>query len=390
MLVMTCVDVAVRHEKNANTTRNSIFFNEGGARHEIYWEHGGDLIPNEPRVADFALIAVLPYLMNRGSDVRILGNVTRSLMEAAEECIDVWSLWRPDRFRRVRVSATDLVSDRAPAGREGVLAFSGGVDSTFALLANQTGLLGHRSRKVKAGVLIHGFDIPISRPELFAMSCEHARHILADIGVSLSTVRTNWREDCVDWEMSHGFGVAAVLHQYHGTVPCGIFAADDAYGDEEHPWGNSSVTNPLLSGISFPIYTCGGGYTRISKVQEIARSGPVRGHIRVCWENLGSGLNCGICEKCVRTRLMFFLAGHAEIPAFAVPLNPDLLSRIRVTSEVNRNYLLSILNDPRALSLDSEVRRALRRVTRKGKGKGMRTIIGAIARKVRSALSGVR
>src|SRR5437660_8593070 len=125
---MTCVDVAVRHEESANTSTNFIAFNEGGSKHEIYWEHGGDLVPNEPRVADFALIAVLPYCMNRGTDVRVLGNVTRSLVEAAEECVDVWSLWRPDIFRKIRLAASNLATEQVPVGRDAVLAFSGGVD----------------------------------------------------------------------------------------------------------------------------------------------------------------------------------------------------------------------------------------------------------------------
>src|ERR1700752_5015694 len=157
---MTGIDVSVRLDRTRNTTRNSIFFDEGGSKHEIYWEHGGDFVPNEPRVADFALIAVLPYFMNRGTDVRVLGNVTRSLIEAAEECIDVWSLWRPDIFRRIRLAASSLVPDYAPVGRDAVLTFSGGVDSTFALVANKKGLLEYRSRDVRAGVMIHGFDVP--------------------------------------------------------------------------------------------------------------------------------------------------------------------------------------------------------------------------------------
>src|SRR5688500_11748128 len=142
---MTCIDVSVRVDRTANTIRNSIFFDEGGSKHEIYWEHGGDFVPNEPRVADFALIAVLPYFMNRGMDVRVLGNVARSLIEAAEECNDVWSLWRPDLFKKIRIAASNVVADHAPIGRDAVLAFSGGVDSTFALLANKKGLLGYRS-----------------------------------------------------------------------------------------------------------------------------------------------------------------------------------------------------------------------------------------------------
>jgi hypothetical protein len=385
---MTVIDVEVRCGRAGDTMRNSIRFDDNGSMHEIRWEHSGDLVPREPRVADFALIAALPYCMNRGANVRIRGGVTASLIEAAEECVDVWSLWRPDLFKRIRLDASEVVSDRAPVGRDSVLAFSGGVDATFALIANRQGLVGHRSRDVKTGVMIHGFDIPVEQPEVFTLSREHARHILSDAGAALSTVRTNWRNYCVDWEMAHGFGIAAVLHQFHGSASHGIIAADEAYSDEELPWGNSSVTNPLLSGVSFPIHTCGGGYTRAEKIREISGYESVRSHIRVCWETLGSGLNCGICEKCVRTRLMFFVAGCDEIPAFPVHLTADAVSRIQIRSEVQRRYFLDILKHPRANLLDSNIRRALHRVTQQSGSKGFRTLIRSALRRARSAMFG--
>jgi hypothetical protein len=233
--------------------------------------------------------------------------------------------------------------------------------------------------------MIHGFDIPVNRPDLFATSAEHARHILSEAHAGLSTVRTNWRDYCVDWEMAHGFGIAAILHQYHATVACGILSADEAYNEEFFPWGNSSVTNPFLSGISFPIRTCGRGYSRMFKIGEVAKLESARSHVRVCWEKLGSGLNCGVCEKCVATRLFFFVAGYGDIPAFSGQLNADIVARLRPNKAYQRDYLLSVLNDPKASSLDKKVRRALERVTRTAKA---RAVIGTIARKARSALSG--
>ena len=387
---MTCIDVEIRLSRSAGTVTNTVCFTDEGVGHEIYWEHSGDFVPHQPPVMDFALVAMLPYCMHRGLDIRILGSVTRSCIEAAEELIDVWTLWRPDLFRKIRLDATDLAADRAPSGRDAVLAFSGGVDSTFALAANSQRTIGHRSRDVTTGVLIHGFDIPLDQPELFIKSSEHARYILDEMGTALSTVRTNWRKYSVDWEMSHAFGIAAVLHQYHGTTSFGIFAIDDVYGEENFPWGNTSVTNPLLSGISFPIQSCGGGSSRVSKVGEIGRFESVRSHIRVCWANLGSGLNCGICEKCVRTRLEFAVAGWNDIPAFPGVLTAELVSRIRIKKEDQRCFLRAVLNNPGASLLDGKVHRALKRAVNSGNSTGLRGAIGDIVKARWSALRGAR
>jgi hypothetical protein len=387
---MTCIDVEVRLDRSVGAVANTVSFTHDGVGHDIYWEHTGTFLPRQPPVMDFALVAMLPYCMHHGLDIRILGSVTRSLIEAAEELIDVWTLWRPDLFRKIQLDATEVAADHAPAGCDAVLAFSGGVDSTFALAANRQQTIGHRSRDVKAGVMIHGFDIPLDQPELFNESARHARYILSEMGSALSTVRTNWRKYCVAWEMSHAFGIAAVLHQYHGATSFGILAADDVYGEEDFPWGNTSVTNPLLSGLSFPIQACGGGSSRVCKVGEIARFESVRSHIRVCWANLGSGLNCGFCDKCVRTRLEFSVAGLHEIPAFPGRLTADMVSRLRITKEDQRRFLLAILNHPGASLLDGKIHQALKRVVNSGKSTGLRGAIGDIVKTHWSALRGVR
>jgi hypothetical protein len=146
------------------------------------------------------------------------------------------------------------------------------------------------------------------------------------------------------------------------------------------------VTNPLLSGISFPIHTCGGGYTRTAKVETIARHEVVRTHVRVCWEKLGNGLNCGVCEKCVRTRLEFWLAGYREIPAFAGVLTADTVANILIRNKDQRRFLQDILAHPRAAIFDGNVRDALKRVARSDGGGGSRGAIGGLFRKARSAL----
>lgn len=309
----------------------------------IDWRFGLDNRSVAPQRVDYALVAYLPQAMRLGRPVKVLGPVSRTLIESLEECVDAWSLWRPDLFHRISIEPTEIVADQSPSQRDAVITFSGGVDATFALAANKTGLLNHRGLDIQCAVMVHGFDIPLDKPEWFEKVLPHATAILSEFGVPCSTVATNWKKFSVDWEMCFGFGVAAVLHQYCSSYSWGLWAADEPYHQEIFPWGNNSVTNPLMSGLSFPIRACGGGYTRTEKASVIGRWDSVRKHIRVCWERPEVGGNCGQCEKCVRTQLNFLAAGYSSMEAFGTPLTSEQVRAIRCTNEPQRKMLENIL-----------------------------------------------
>ena len=294
---MGYVNVHARSElTSAGVRRNSISFEEPSGMKEIYWQFSGEYLPFAPADMDFALIALLPYVMNKGLNIRVEGTLTRSLIEGVEECMDVWVRWRPDLFRKIQVDGDALAEDFLPQNRDAIMMFSGGVDSTFTLVAHKARLLGNRSLDLKAGVMVHGFDVPLDKPEWFRNAVIHAKAILSEHDVGLTLVETNWRELSVDWEMGFGFGLFAILHQFHGKSSYGVLSTDEPYGEEHFPWGNNSITNPLLSGLSFPVRSCGGGQSRTERVAAIASSPAVRSHIRVCWERPDLDPNCGECE----------------------------------------------------------------------------------------------
>jgi hypothetical protein len=43
---------------------------------------------------------------------------------------------------------------------------------------------------------------------------------------------------------------------------------------------------------------------------EIAQDACVRKYLRVCWEYRNTGINCGVCEKCIRTMLTLDTCGQ--------------------------------------------------------------------------------
>jgi hypothetical protein len=77
------------------------------------------------------------------------------------------------------------------------------------------------------------------------------------------------------------------------------------------PVAHNPVTDPLLSSDQFPIETFGFDHTRLEKCEDIASDQTAMAILRVCHT-----YNCGVCEKCQRTRWGMFSIGVDHPPTF--------------------------------------------------------------------------
>lgn len=260
---------------------------------------------------DFAVIATIFLAMRRGQPLYVEGAVSRSLLANIEEFQEVWSNWMPERYRVVPVSAA-VETDQAPENTEkGVFAFSGGVDATFSLLLHHKRHVGRRTLEPAVAVLAHGLDIPLPNKAAFSAARDQAGKVLESIGTPLATIRTNWRDICYDWEMEHGAGVVACLANFSALGATGVVGGDEGYEWINIPWGSTPITNGLLSSGSFAIRTEAMGHSRAERVAYIAGQSDMAGSLRVCWKNVEGLMNCGVCEKCIRTQINLLAAGVA-------------------------------------------------------------------------------
>lgn len=335
---------------------NTILLN---GRPEAWWKFGPGAEIAPPVTSNFAAVAMLPHAMAQGVDLHIEGQIDSGLLENLEDLVEAWSMWRPDLYRRIEISANHISSQTSDPGKGAALMFSGGVDATFALVAHQMRLLGHRSSKVSYGLLVHGFDIPLERTDWFDAAYFHAKHVLSSFDVKPLTVTTNWRRHGLNWEMVFGFGVAAVLHQMDGSCSKGLWAADEPFDHEVIPWGSNSISNPLMGGSNFPIRAVGMGHSRNDKVAHIAPFSAVREHLRVCWRQPDNGQNCGVCEKCVRTRLNFLCAGFDDLPAFGGKLSVEHIAKIKIQNTPQADMLRQLLESEGGAGLPADIKSAL-------------------------------
>jgi hypothetical protein len=102
-------------------------------------------------------------------------------------------------------------------------------------------------------------------------------------------------------------------------------------------FGSHPELDPLWSSSAVRIIHYGGDRTRRQKTAAIASYAPAQKYLRVCWEHRTPELNCGECEKCVRTQLEFLTAGNLErITTFP---NGSLSERIDRLSRLEKHLL---------------------------------------------------
>jgi hypothetical protein len=250
--------------------------------------------------------------------------VDAELLDRLEHYQEVWQTWRPDLFRhRVRISAEAERSRHLPPIHRAVAAFSAGVDSTFSLLRHKKGLAGRATRNIQSAVMVHGFDVPLESEAGFQNLRRHGEAITSSLGIDLFVIRTNWREIGLDYRMTFGTGLAAVLHQFSGSHDVGLMATEESYENCDLIWGSNFFNDKFFSSSTFGIESDGGAQDRIQRVRLIGSYPGLSGHLRVCWAGPRTGENCGDCPKCVLTMLDFLVAGLGDAWPFPVPLTAE-------------------------------------------------------------------
>jgi hypothetical protein len=228
-------------------------------------------------------------------------------------------LWRMNAGRAAKLvrrwwglEAGVVTAPDRPAGTRraaGVgLFFTAGVDSFHSLFAN--------AAVVTHLINVEGFDIHLDDRERLHGNAAQIDDIARVVGKQIVRVRTNLRQHSgfasMSWERTHGAALAGVGHVLTHTLGCVLVASSDVPG----PHGSHPQLDPLWSSSLLEVTHDSPGVRRLAKVAAIAKHEIVHTHLKVCWENRARSLNCGRCEKCLRTRLQFLVAGVPHLPAF--------------------------------------------------------------------------
>jgi len=268
--------------------------------------------------------AICPYLKNQLTSALILQKR--------------W--WFPKGFNLPEITAEQYIAPSLPTDRKAGCFFSGGVDSLASILVNNHNFETNHQYRYKYAFLAYGLDIGDPNrsedDELFKRALENQGGVADEMGLTLIPIWTNMRDiEPNGWFYEYlqvGSLLSGLAHAVSNSVSRCSIAADHT-PEYMIPTGNHIFLNSYLTSSYLQFYSEVSHLDRTDKVGLIAQNEIALSSIRVCYytNNIKLGhINCGYCEKCLRTKLGLLAHGKlSECNAF-----PNL--------DIDKSYLLSV------------------------------------------------
>jgi hypothetical protein len=319
------------HVDGRGTTMRGTLDIPGVAPREL-WVSLRDLTVPTDCVDALVLAALIPAMVH-GATLRVRGAVTPRLLASLYEWQLVWSAWRPGLYHPIRIEPESLAS--AADRQEAVLAaFTGGVDSLYTVLHDQTSGRPRDREAITGAVFVHGQDIALSDRTAFEASAVRVARLADLLGIGFHVAATNVRDVLPSIEDGHGVLLAAALTAASDHAGTAVLAASHSYEENIFDWGSNPVSDPFLSSGRLLVVHDSAKADRLRKMEYIHRTRPeLIQHLLFCPHRRNTGENCGTCEKCTRNWLTMRVAGIDEPRCFASPPSmsgiPRVLPRLR-------------------------------------------------------------
>ena len=299
------------------------------------------LLPNDDD-AEAYIIATIMLAMAENRTLKVHGSVSRTLLSNLTEFRDAWNCWLPDVYHKIDFEATTIDDSLETKNNSAIAAFSGGLDSTFTVWQHTQKLAGYRSQDIKACVMVRGFDI--FKENEYKSAYKKAQETLESINIPLVPLSTNYRSIIeLDWNHTFGTALASCLNNFKKLYSKGIISGTFSYKFNRYGRGSNPIIDPLLSSSSFEILHDGAKYYRDKKVFGISKWNQGVNNLRVCFSGKQKHINCGKCEKCIRT-MMIFEAHGLKIPeSFPNLTNGKTIRKLFIrTQHLDKGYIITL------------------------------------------------
>lgn len=252
--------------------------------------------------------------------VRVAQTLCPALADGLRTALELQRRWFGIRDPAPAIEAESGWKTRLPPGPRAAIFFSGGVDSIFSVLKNRDRYGPDHPASIRDAVVVEGYCFPPSalgspRSAAYWTRTERATAAFcATEGLTRIPVKTNMRDLDDDFgffgERFHAAMLSGIGHLLGRRISAiGIAAGLDV--PFLRPWGSHPLLDPLFSGGSLAVFHDGLEASRLEKVARLVRSPAALESLIVCNEGPLSteDLNCGSCEKCLRTLASFVAAG---------------------------------------------------------------------------------
>ncbi|MGD8367074.1 MAG: hypothetical protein PVG78_05495 [Desulfobacterales bacterium] len=306
----------------------------------------------------FVVGCLIPALHFGERRLAVEGSLCPYLLEGLETVMAIMQFWSRGMMRPLCIEASG--GDPAPEARvpRAGLFLSGGIDSLAALrLSMERYPAGHPAR-VRDALLVHGFDIGgvMERGAKYPVF-ERARAAMAPVaeeaGLEMIPVYTNIRHLCDDRDLwlDRFFGavLAAAAHAFGRRINL-VFVGSSFDLPNLHPCGSHPLLDPAYSSYGLRIRHRDLALSRLEKIGIVSGWQRAFDNMRVCLANVPDRLNCGRCEKCVRTMTGLAALGvlHKTAAFNGEDLTPAHFDGFRITIRGRESFYEEMLPQLRA------------------------------------------
>lgn len=269
------------------------------------------------------------------------------LVEGLRTAYAWWSSWggMPSAAPRIETHARGQ-SARPFRPRRAVALLSGGVDSLHMLMRNHQLYDPDDDAYIRDAIFIHGIDIGKRTrdpgTDRYRAALRRLEPVAIETGINLIPCRTNLRHLPSRpgfWANRHSGAALAAVGHAATLAPGFLFIGGTYQVATPVPVGSHPTVDGLFSTQRLTVIHDGSRFSRLEKVRDLATWPTALQVLRVCPESQGDEVNCGRCEKCLRTRLELLAAGVDETSSLGPSLTPIELWGEAVPEPINHRAI---------------------------------------------------
>jgi len=278
--------------------------------HEIFIETKEEFVQDlSLNPHSFLVGCIIPALHFGERRIFLDAEICPTLREGLETVMALMKEWTQGEYKPLNIEAKTRSVVNLNNHRRAGLFLSGGMDSLAALRINKKTYPEQHPGSIKDCLLVHGFDIGgvIERGmkyHVFDRAKKALSEVAKDAKVTLIPVYTNIRHLCDERELwlDRFFGavLAAVAHAFSSRLNL-VYIASSYDIPNLTPCGSHPLLDPAYSSYALRIIHRDLALSRLEKLRIVADWDVAFQNFRVCLANVPDRLNCGKCEKCIRT-----------------------------------------------------------------------------------------
>ena len=341
----------------------------------------------------FLVASIMPAVRFKERRIKIDGPICPELIEGLETILTFTRHWYKGERKPVLIEAQELIHrPTIPTAERASFFFSGGVDSLATLRNNRLRFPPSHPSYIRDGFLIYGIESYASNDaykqlKIFERHIEAINNVAQAANVELIPVYTNVKSLEEDWEFwrneFQGAVLSAVAHAFSQRINK-VSIAGSCNVPYLEPYGSHPLIDPNYSSSSLRIHHDCVALSRLDKVKLISEWPVALNNVKVCYLNPPTQLNCGVCAKCLRTKIALQSIGKLKESKAFVPsdMTEELIAHRAhiVDDEVEACFTEAIR--PLTEQGRSDLVRGIRRASNLYRGRGIKGTMMKIDQKL--------